>query len=186
MKDSLKVLCPRLFRLSCKHDDKILSCVDTSIFPYNWKLGFRRNLNDLEVVEFATLMAKLESARFYLSWGDTRRWSLEKDGSFSCSSYKRFLCFNLDASVFHPVDQIWKVKVPSKVHILAWSVAHGKVNTCNNIQKRRPLHYLNPQWCILCKAEKESVDHLFLQCFFSIQMWWRLFKKFGLIKLGYP
>ena len=29
-------------------------------------LGFRRNLNDLEVVEFASLMEKSESARFSL------------------------------------------------------------------------------------------------------------------------
>jgi hypothetical protein len=94
-------------------------------------------------------------------------------------SYRSFLGNNTDASDFDPADQIWKGSVPSKVHILAWLVAHGKVNTCNNIQKRRPFHYLNPQWCILCKAGKESIDHLFLHCPFSIQIWWRFFKEFG-------
>lgn len=48
-----------------------------------------------------------------------------------------------DFSNFDPAHQIWKAEVPPEVHLLVWLVARGKVNTCNNIQKRRTLHYLN-------------------------------------------
>jgi hypothetical protein len=178
-KEDLQTLFPRLYRLSCKHNGKIAGFVDCSVFPYNWNFGFRRNLNDLEVVEFTSLSAKLDGARFYNTRGDARHWSLERDGSFSCKSYRSLLANNIAFSDFGPAEQIWTAKVPTKVHILAWLVAHGKVNTCDNIQKRRPSHMLNPQWCILCKEGEESVDHLFLHCSFSIQFWWRFFKDFG-------
>jgi hypothetical protein len=133
----------------------------------------------METLEFASLSVELESARLVLTRGDARRWNLEKDGSFSCKSYRKFFGDNSNLPAFDPVNQIWKAKAPSKVLILVWLVAHGKVNTCDNIQKRRPFHSLNPHWCILCKDGEESVDHLFLHCPFSIQLWWRLFKEFG-------
>lgn len=126
---------------------------------YNWNFGFRINLIDLETIEFAFLSAKLEGVPFYLTRGDVRLWILESDGSCSCKSYRSYLCNNPEFSDFDPTDQIWKSKVPSKVHLLAELAAHGKVNTCNNIQ------YLNPHWCILCTATEECrpfIPSLFL------------------------
>lgn len=38
--EALKTLFSRLFRLSCKHNEKIAGFVDVSEFPYNWNLGF--------------------------------------------------------------------------------------------------------------------------------------------------
>lgn len=58
-----------LFRLSSMDNEKIAGFVDVSELPYNWNLGFRRNLNNLETVEFASLSAKLEGVCFYLTMG---------------------------------------------------------------------------------------------------------------------
>ncbi|RVW32138.1 putative ribonuclease H protein [Vitis vinifera] len=71
-------------------------------------------------------------------------------------------------------------KVPSKVKALAWIVAHGKVNTNDKLQLRRPYKSLCPQWCILCKGNGESIDHLFLHCPVTIGLWNKLFKLAGL------
>lgn len=38
--EALKTLFSRLFRLSCKHNEKIAGFVDVSKLPYNWNLGF--------------------------------------------------------------------------------------------------------------------------------------------------
>ncbi|RVW29636.1 hypothetical protein CK203_100953 [Vitis vinifera] len=62
----------------------------------------------------------------------------------------------------------------SKVKALAWLVAHGKVNTNDKLQLRRPYKALCPQWCILCKGNGESIDHLFLHCLVTIGLWHRL------------
>lgn len=67
--EPLKLLFPRLLRLSCKHNGKIAGFVDISEFPYNWNFGFRRNLNDLETAEFASLSAKLERSFVSCKWG---------------------------------------------------------------------------------------------------------------------
>ncbi|RVW80652.1 Protein trichome birefringence-like 5 [Vitis vinifera] len=66
--------------------------------------------------------------------------------------------------MFLPAKFLWSSKVPSKVKALAWLVAHGKVNTNDKLQLRRPYKALCPQWCILCKGNGESIDHLFLHC----------------------
>ncbi|RVX11327.1 hypothetical protein CK203_019704 [Vitis vinifera] len=63
--------------------------------------------------------------------------------------------------MFLPAKFLWSSKVPSKVKALAWLVAHGKVNTNDKLQLRRPYKALCPQWCILCKGNGESIDHFF-------------------------
>ncbi|KAK9266438.1 hypothetical protein L1049_007440 [Liquidambar formosana] len=70
---------------------------------------------------------------------------------------------------------IWKAIVPLKVKILAWSTAYKRTNTNDWVQRKRPSVCLSPQWCVLCKKEGESVDHLFLHCDISIALWQRLF-----------
>ncbi|RVX04331.1 Copper methylamine oxidase [Vitis vinifera] len=76
---------------------------------------------------------------------------------------------------------LWSSKVPSKVKALAWLVAHGKVNTNDKLQLRRPYKALCPQWCILCRGNGESIDHLFLHCPVTIGLWHRLFNLVGLV-----
>ncbi|RVW89274.1 hypothetical protein CK203_032671 [Vitis vinifera] len=76
--------------------------------------------------------------------------------------------------MFLPAKFLWSSKVPSKVKALAWLVAHGKVNTNDKLQLRRPYKALCPQWCILCKGNGESIDHLFLHCPVTIGLWHRL------------
>ena len=54
-----------------------------------------------------------------------------------------------------------EIKAPLKVKAFACLVAHRKVNANDLLQLRRPFKSLNPQWCILCKEDGESVDHIF-------------------------
>ena len=45
---------------------------------------------------------------------------------------------------------------------------------------RRPYKSLCPQWCILCKRNGESINHLFLHCPVTIGLWHKLFNLAGL------
>ncbi|RVW92389.1 hypothetical protein CK203_032500 [Vitis vinifera] len=69
---------------------------------------------------------------------------------------------------------------PSKVKALTWLVVYGKVNTNDKLSLRRPYKSLCPQWCILCKGNGESIDHLFLHCPIIIGLWHKLFNLAGL------
>ena len=109
-----------------------------------------------------------------------RVWNLDKSGCFSMKSYFLSLIDNPDAPSFSPSYQIWKAKVPTKVKMMVWSVAHRKINTNDMVQKRRPNMALFLEWCAVCKNTSENVDHLFLHCTVAYFLWSNLYKTFNL------
>ncbi|XP_040371882.1 uncharacterized protein LOC112192237 isoform X2 [Rosa chinensis] len=146
-------------------------------FPLSWDFGFRRNLNDQETEECASLLAKLENVRLQESKPDERRWKLEPTGNFSCKSFHIFLTSGASDPIFDPAKFIWNVKAPTKVKILGWLVVLGKTNTCDVLQKKRPGSCFSPHWCILCRNHGESADHVFVHCDVTISLWKKLFRE---------
>ena len=45
--------------------------------------------------------------------------------------------------------------------------------------KRGDCIILSPGWCVLCKKDNESLDHLFLHCAFSFRIWGKILQEFG-------
>ncbi|RVX21954.1 hypothetical protein CK203_001531 [Vitis vinifera] len=129
----------------------IVSNVLGNSLPLSRNFNFRHNLTDSEIDLLQRLMSSISSVFFSPSSSNSRAWSLSSSAKF-----------------------LWSSKVPSKVKALAWLVAHGKVNTNDKLQLRRPYKVLSPQWCILCKGNGESIDHLFLHCPITIGLWHRL------------
>ena len=64
--------------------------------------------------------------------------------------------------------QLWKLKCPPKSKNLFWCILKGKIPTWDILQSRF-MH--GPGRCTLCKADAESVNHLFLKCPESIKVW---------------
>ncbi|KAM2004953.1 hypothetical protein FF1_000090 [Malus domestica] len=177
----LKDIFPRLFMLSTTKNLSISRLTVHSLQSVSWNFDFRRNLRDSEIEEVAGLLQKVEAVRLCLSRADRRRWILEGSGQFTCKSYFSFLRNNDSVHQFLPSPQIWKAKVPPKVKVLVWLVALRKVNTCDQIQRRMPYTCFSPHWCVLCKSGEESVNHVFLHCPYSIQLWWNLLKEVGAV-----
>lgn len=48
--------------------------------------------------------------------------------------------------------------------VLAWVITHGKITTCNMVQRRRRAVSPSPPWCVMCKDGYDYVKHLFVQC----------------------
>jgi hypothetical protein len=55
---------------------------------------------------------------------------------------------------------VWKLYVPSRLHIFLLLLAKNKVLTRDNLAKRKKLDDLS---CLFC-TESESVSHLFFDC----------------------
>jgi hypothetical protein len=55
---------------------------------------------------------------------------------------------------------VWKLKVPSRIHIFLWLLANNKTLTRDNLAKRKNLKDLT---CVFCN-ELETVHHLFFDC----------------------
>ncbi|RVX03454.1 hypothetical protein CK203_027962 [Vitis vinifera] len=130
---------------------------------------------------FQRLMSSLSSVLFSPSMVDSRAWSLSLSGLFSVKFFFLALSKVSNPILFLPAKFLWSSKAPSKVKALAWLVAHGKVNTNDKLQLRRPYKSLCPQWCILCKGSGGSIDHLFLHCPVTIGLWHKLFNLAGLV-----
>jgi hypothetical protein len=62
---------------------------------------------------------------------------------------------------------MWKIAVPSRVHIFLWLLANNKALTRDNHAKRRNL---DDKTCVFCN-EPESVTHTFFQCCVAQAMW---------------
>jgi hypothetical protein len=57
-----------------------------------------------------------------------------------------------------------------------WSAALGKILIIDNLRKR---HFIVVDWCVMCKKNREFVDHL-LYCEVACAIWNVFFKHFGL------
>jgi hypothetical protein len=58
----------------------------------------------------------------------------------------------------------------------SWTTTLGNVLTIDNLQKRG---FFLQEWCCMCKRSGENVDHLFLHCFVSMELWSLVFGLFG-------
>ena len=67
-----------------------------------------------------------------------------------------------------------------RVKFFAWSLSLEKINTSNVLQHKRPFHCLNPNRCVMCNQDSESIPHLFLQCQYARYLWVKVYNEFGL------
>lgn len=89
---------------------------------------------------------------------DQSKWLLESPGELSCKSFSKQLMRN--PSIPHFISLLYYGKLfPPTVGILAWIITHGKVITCDTIERRRPAICLSP--CIICKDGSECMNHFF-------------------------
>jgi hypothetical protein len=79
--------------------------------------------------------------------------------------------------VFTPA--VWKVHIPSRVHIFLWLLANNKVLTRENLAKRRPVDDTS---CLFC-SEFETVTHLFFDCCVA-KVFWKVMSEVIGLELG--
>lgn len=70
---------------------------------------------------------------------------------------------------------IWTSLVPKKCKFFIWSLFHKGINTIDKCQSRSPHMALNPNWCVLCKANNETMEHIFVNCTFTQHVWGNFF-----------
>ena len=53
-----------------------------------------------------------------------------------------------------------------------------KLNTQDLLQRRQPFLSISLSWCIMCRNESESVNHLFLHYYLAQRVWTYVLQKF--------
>jgi hypothetical protein len=82
---------------------------------------------------------------------------------------------------FEAYDRKWKSWAPPKCAFFLWLVAHNRCWTADRLQ-RRNLPHLDCR--LLCDQDKESIDHLLVQCVFARKFWYYLLRRAGLAALA--
>ena len=105
--------------------------------------------------------------------GDRMRWKLTKNEDFDIRSFYNKLRNSLP--IIFSWKGIWKVKVPQHVSFFVWTAIWDRILTGDNLRGRR-MNFVF--WCIMCRCNGETVDHLFLYCGKANRMWSLVFRSF--------
>ena len=90
-----------------------------------------------------------------------------------------FLKSNNNQDVAVPIwHKIWNVKFWPKIEYFMWLLSHKRTLTWDHLQHQG---MQGPSFCIMCRQNEETIEHLFNACPFSNEIWQRLEALFGQI-----
>ncbi|KAK2662917.1 hypothetical protein Ddye_001491 [Dipteronia dyeriana] len=100
---------------------------------------------------------------------DALAWAYNSNGTFSVRSFQSCLEKDEAESLEFP-NILWQGICPPKIEVFAWQLSKGR------IMVRQRLHrvtngVLQSKQCVLCNLEDETVDHLFLHCKWTWELW---------------
>lgn len=166
---------PGHYRVANSHGSSIASLACSSFAPIAWNLSFARNLSDREAGDLASSLSRIDHLSLDSSLCDKLVWLLHSSEVFSCKSFFEKITEKSNIPFFSLHKRIWKSFAPLKVKLFVWSLVHRSILTNEVLQKRRPNCYLSPHWCIMCKGERESLNHFFLHCSVARSLWQQFF-----------
>ncbi|OVA14299.1 Reverse transcriptase zinc-binding domain [Macleaya cordata] len=112
----------------------------------------------------------INSIRIPLNGSDQIKWNLSKDGEFSVKSYSNQHSQSVHSSPI--VDKswaiIWKQKLIPKIQLFIWKCLSDSLPTNAKINS---IITTVSSICPHCLSKKESLNHLILECPYSIAVW---------------
>lgn len=96
---------------------------------------------------------------------DEMIWKFNSSGTYSSQSLYKIINFRGIKPVH--VSAVWSLKIPPRVHFFLWLVIKNRALTRDNLAKRRKVEDEN---CLFC-LEKETIQHVFFECFVAKQCW---------------
>lgn len=97
---------------------------------------------------------------------DSIVWAWEKDGAFSVRS--AYAAKFWGRKVIPMADFTWKSKAPLQCHFFAWLALQNRCWTSDRLERRGLDHQ---EACPFCEQEKETIDHILLNCVFARECW---------------
>lgn len=98
----------------------------------------------------------------------------------NCHSIKLvYQLFCKSDTVFPWCTRIWNNGCSAKHNLLLWKVMANALNTKDKLCR---LGIISEDLCVLCNSESETNTHLFFECSFVYQIWYRLLSNGGFYK----
>lgn len=150
------------------------ACIAEMWQDKSWNLHFRRDFNDWELGIIADLLVTINQFKYLSEEGDSLVWEGESGRGLTVSSAYNLFVPTGSEIVDWPWKMIWKAKIPYKVNCFTWLLAKEAILTHDNLNKRG--HHLCSR-CFLCEDQRETVNHLFLHCTRTEQLWQMFINK---------
>lgn len=127
--------------------------------------GLYKTLGERDMLDWEQLMSLLDDFPLNLE-DDKFTWVLEKSGKYSTNSMYRRLMFRGVNN--KRMKRMWRSKLPQKLKVFAWLVAQNKLQTGDNLKKRK---WKGDEKCCLCR-KMENMDHIFFECHIAKTIWY--------------
>lgn len=142
----------------------------STIWGQAWKSGEELDLRPYWWNEWKAFTQELTRSNVRLKDSpDQLVWAHAESGAYSPKFGNKFLMTKKGWE--EPewwVNQLWKLKCPKKARLFFWCTLKKKIPTWEILQSR---FKQGPGRCSLCKADSESINHLFLKCPFAKRIW---------------
>ncbi|QHO20170.1 Putative ribonuclease H protein [Arachis hypogaea] len=178
---TLKGSHPRLYSISSQQGLVIGECGFWDGLDWIWNFQWRRALFQWELELVNQLHERLRPVRLSSGREDNVVWKFENKGIFSTSSVIQAIqaeTLSAEITSYSFTSSIWKGFVPPRIELFGWFVLVGRVNTKERLTKLG-VNILGDSMCVLCTKELESVEHLFLRCEVTWQVWCKWLRLLG-------
>jgi hypothetical protein len=182
---SLRQRFPRLFGISTQKDEVISKLGRIIDGRWHWELLWRRNLFVWEEDQYRQFREIIET---FAPTTHNDSWLWMGDGilGFTVNSAYLLLAkeFNppvlLDTTLEFVFKNLWKCGAPSKVCAFSWQLILDRIQTKDNLVKRRIINEQQGQ-CVMCSSAPETATHVLLHCNFAAAVWYGIIRWLGFI-----
>jgi hypothetical protein len=171
-----------LFGISLQKDELICNMGRLGDGHWHWELNWRRNLFAWEEEQYHVF---LDIIAPFMPTGQRDKWLwLGDPQGFSVNSaYLLLVDEYRPPTLSDPVTDLvfknlWKCGAPTKVCAFSWQLLLDRVQTKDNLLKRRIIQQQHGQ-CSMCGAALESWRHLFLHCSYAAKVWYDITRWLG-------
>lgn len=133
---------------------------------------------DLDKIKRVVVYFDIDSVRSILihkDLNDKLMWHYDRTREYSVkSSYKLFMKIKLDgissssSSMSHVWNNLWKLKIPSKIKHFCWKALNDSIPNKMNLYRRG---IGNETTCLMCNFPYENSDHTLFECNRAKELW---------------
>ena len=120
---------PNMFNICTNPDATVENCYENR----EWDVELRRSLSPREANDWSKLMNILQPIQL-TSRDDEVEWALNKSKTFSTSSLYKMITHR--GVCLRASENIWMTKLPLKIKVFMWQLAHNKLQSAAAISKR--------------------------------------------------
>ena len=171
----LQLIFPSVYGITSNKEASVASSLERLEIEErrSWDVHFIRRPNDWEMGVVDEFLRTLDSNLPPSENEHRMLWKLTKIVDFDIRSFYNKLRSPLP--IIYPWKGVWKVKVPRRVSFFVRTAVWDRILTGDNLRGRM-MDFVD--WCIMCRCNGKTVDHLLLHCGKANRLWSLVFRSF--------